>query len=60
MANEPIITGTAYTLITDHNPSSLDSDYVEPIFWYNTESGQLWWPTDLTPDNAVWKEVTLV
>lgn len=60
MANEPITTGNSYTLITDHSPGALDSDYKTPIFWFNEVTEQLFWPTDLTPDAAVWKEVTLV
>lgn len=59
MANAPITTGTSYCIITDHDPGALDSDYAEQTFWFNTTAGSLWWSVDLTPDNAVWKEVTL-
>lgn len=59
MANAPITTGNSYTIVTDHNPGALDSDYKTQIFWFNETTGQLFWPTDLTPDNAVWKEVGL-
>lgn len=59
MANAPIETGTSFCLVTDHNPGALDSDYGQYWFWFNESSGQLWFSTDLTPDNAVWKEVTL-
>lgn len=57
MANAPITTGNSYTIITDHDPGALDSDYKTPIFWFNTSNGKLFWPTDLTLDNAVWKEI---
>lgn len=60
MANDPITTGTSYALITDRDPTNLDSDYVDFVFWFNiSEGGSLWFSTDLTPDNAVWKQVTL-
>jgi hypothetical protein len=59
MANAPITTGTVYSLVTDHDPAALDSDYVDFVFWFNTTNGKLFWSTDLTEDNAVWKEVGL-
>jgi hypothetical protein len=59
MANTPITTGTSYCVVTDHDPGVLDSDYGQQTFWFNSTSGALWWSVDLTPDNAVWKEVTL-
>ena len=59
MANEPITTGTSYCLFTDHDPGVLDSDYIEYVFWFNITNSKLFWSTDLTADNAVWKEVGL-
>jgi hypothetical protein len=59
MANAPIETGTSFCLVTDHDPGALDSDYTQQWFWFNEAGGTLWFSTDLTPDNAVWKEVTL-
>ncbi len=59
MANEPITTGTAYCLIASRDPEALDSDYVDPVFWFNPINQKLFWSASLVEDNAVWKEVTL-
>lgn len=60
MENEPILTGTAYTLLATRDPEALDSDYVEPIFWFNTINGKMFWSQSLVEDNAVWKEISFV
>jgi len=59
MANAPIETGTSFCLVTDHDPGALDSDYTQYWFWFTEAAGKLWFSVDLTPDNAVWKELTL-
>ncbi len=59
MANEPITTGTSYCLITNRDPEALDSDYVDPTFWFNPINGKLFFSTSLVEDAAVWKEVGL-
>lgn len=59
MANAPINTGSSFCLYADRDPGALDSDYGDNLFWLNTSSGSLFFCTDLTPDNAVWKQVTL-
>ncbi len=59
MANAPITTGSSFCLVTDHDPGALDSDYGDYFFWLNTANQKLFFCTNLTPDNAVWKEITL-
>lgn len=59
MANEEITTGNAWSVTTSRDPTAEDSDY--PIFfgWWNTETQDLFFIVDNTPDNAVWKQATL-
>jgi hypothetical protein len=56
MANTPVTTGISWAVVTNVDPTALDSDYPRWFGWCNTTNNKIFDLVDNTPDNAVWKE----
>ena len=60
MANEEITTGIGWAVVTDVDPTALDSSYPRWFQWCNKTNNKMFVIVDNTPDNAIWKEIAFV
>lgn len=54
MANPEITTGVSWAVVSNTNPTALDSSYPLYFGWINSTNGRVHYLLDNTPDNADW------